>query len=133
MPNQSFIDLLTQTFKAGSLPHPGDENRPPYAIPMPGFRGTGMSDEQAQEMIGMAAKNWAEALDHVVDVAGKTVIDKAELAQLRAEAADAPDGTRIIQVTTTPTSEPVLELPVKKTSDRVIVPASVLKKVGEHL
>ncbi|WAY18410.1 hypothetical protein OF855_24545 [Mycolicibacterium fortuitum] len=131
--NRADADLFASAFNAGALYHPGDDTTPSRPIPIPGFRATGMSDDQATEMIGQAAKLWGEALAHFVETHGKTIIDTTELAQLRAQAADAPDGTRIIQVATTPTSAPVLELPVKKTDDRVIVPATVLKKVADNL
>lgn len=131
--NRADADLFASAFNAGALYHPGDEQTPSRPIPIPGFRATGMSDEQAAELIGQAAKLWGEALAHFVETQGKTIINTAELNQLRAEAADAPDGTRIIGIVTTPTGQPVLELPVKKTDDRVIIPAAVLKKVGEKL
>lgn len=131
--NRADADLFASAFNAGALYHPGDDTTPSRPIPIPGFRATGMSDEQAAELIGQAAKLWGEALAHFVETRGKTIIDTAELNQLRAEAADAPDGTRIIRITATPTGDPVLELPVKKTSDHVVVPAAVLKKVGENL
>ncbi|PVB26324.1 hypothetical protein DDJ92_24940, partial [Mycobacteroides abscessus] len=66
MPNQLLIDLLVRQFSRGVLPHPGDENTPSHLIPLPGFRGAGMSDEQAQEMIGSAAKEWAEAIESII-------------------------------------------------------------------
>lgn len=131
--NRADADLFASAFNAGALYHPGDEQTPCRPIPIPGFRNTGMTDAQAAEMIGQASKLWGEALAHFVETHGKTIIDTTELAQLRAEAADAPDGTRIIHIHTTPTSPPVLELPVKKTTDQVIIPASVLKKIGENL
>lgn len=131
--NRADADLFASAFNAGALYHPGDDTTPSRPIPIPGFRNTGMTDEQAAEMIGQAAKLWGEALAHFVETRGKTIIDTTELTQLRAEAADAPDGTRIIHIHTTPTSPAVLELPVKKTNDRVIVPAAVLKKVADQL
>lgn len=131
--NRADADLFAAAFNAGALYHPGDDTTPSRPIPIPGFRATGMSDDQAAEMIGQASKLWGEALAHFVETHGKTIIDTNELAQLRAEAADAPDGTRIIRILTTPTGDPVLELPIKKTDDRVIIPATVLKKVSENL
>ena len=131
--NRADADLFASAFNAGALYHPGDDTTPSRPIPIPGFRATGMTDDQAAEMIGQAAKLWGEALAHFVETHGKTIIDTAELAQLRAEAADAPDGTRIIRIHTTPTGDPVLELPVKKTDDQVIIPAAVLKKVADQL
>lgn len=54
-----------------------------------------MSDEQAKEMVGEAAKLWAEAIDAAIG-AEFDVLTKADAAQLRQDAAEAPDGTRII-------------------------------------
>lgn len=130
MTNQAAIDLFTQAFASGSLVHPGDENTPSRVIPIPGFRATGMSDEQAQELIGQAAKLWAEALAHHVEANGKTIIDTTELAQLRQDAADAPDGTRVITLhrgnTTTPA---LLAITVGKT-DQVAIPDAALRALG---
>lgn len=95
MPNQTLVSLLKRTFASGTLPHPGDGNSPGRPIPIPGFRNAGMSDEQAEEMIGEAAKLWAEALDYVI-ATEFDVLTKADAAQMRQAAADAPDGTRII-------------------------------------
>lgn len=67
MANQLLVDLLTRTFASGALQHPGDANSPARVIPIPGFRATGMPDDQAQEMIGQAAKLWAEAIESVID------------------------------------------------------------------
>lgn len=95
MTNQLLADLLTRTFAAGALPHPGDEKSGPRTIPLPGFRATGMPEAQAEEMIGQAAKMWAEAIAYAID-AEFDVLTKADAAQLRQDAADAPDGTRIV-------------------------------------
>ncbi|WP_232784693.1 hypothetical protein [Mycobacteroides chelonae] len=95
MANQLLVELLTRTFAAGALPHPGTGNGQPQVIPIPGFRSAGMSDDQAQAMIGEASKTWAEALDYVIGTEFE-VLTKADAAQLRQDAAEAPDGTRII-------------------------------------
>jgi len=128
--NQAAVDLLARTLPQG-LPHPGDEHTPPRVVPLPGFRTTGMSDEQAQELVGQSSKLVAEAVIHLLE-AEFDILPKAEAAQLRQDAAEMPDGTRIIHVRTTPTSEPVLSLTVGKADD-VVVPAAALKKVGEAL
>lgn len=95
MANRALVDALTRTFASGVLLHPGDGNTPPRPIPLPGFRTAGMSDEQAKEMVGEAAKLWAEAIEYAIG-AEFDVLTKADAAQLRQDAAEAPDGTRIV-------------------------------------
>lgn len=91
-----------------------------------------MSDEQAQEFIGQSARLVSEAFIALLELEF-VIRPKAEDAQLVQAAADAPDGTRVINVCTSPIGEPVLQLTVGKSDDRVIIPANVLKKVGEKL
>jgi hypothetical protein len=129
--NQAAVDLVARTLPHG-LPHAGDDNTPPRLIPLPGFRTTGMTDEQALEFVGQSAKLVAEALVNLIETENE-IVPKADIAQLRQDAADAPDGTRIVNLVTGPTSDPVLVLTVDKSSDRVLVPASVLKQVGASL
>lgn len=95
MANQALVDVLTRMFASGVLLHPGDGNTPPRPIPLPGFRTAGMADEQAKEMVGEAAKLWGEAVASGID-AEFDVLTKADAAQLRQDAAEAPDGTRIL-------------------------------------
>ncbi len=131
MTNQALVDLLTRTFAAGALPHPGDANMGPRTIPIPGFRATGMPDEQAQEMIGQAAKMWAEALASVID-AEFDALTKADAAQLRQDAAEAPDGTRIVTLwdrADHQRTNPLLVLTVGKTDD-VTIDARLLRKLA---
>ncbi|QSM03922.1 hypothetical protein PROPHIGD91-2_69 [Mycobacterium phage prophiGD91-2] len=133
MPNQLLIDLLVRQFSRGVLPHPGDENTPSHLIPLPGFRGAGMSDEQTQEMIGSAAKEWAEAIESIIS--GEfDCLTKADAAQLRQDAADAPDGTRIITVyrqSDHQRQSPLLQLTLGKTND-VTIPDRQLGKLTAH-
>lgn len=129
MPNQPLIDLLTRTFASGTLLHPGDSTREPRPIPIPGFRTAGMSDEQAKEMVGEAAKLWAEALDSAI-AAEFDVLTKADAAQLRQAAAEAPDGTRIITLYDRGDLQrkaPLMVLTVGKTDD-VTIDARQLRK-----
>lgn len=129
--NQAFVDLLTRTFASGALQHPGDANTPARLIPLPGFRSAGMGDDQTQEMIGAAAKLWAEAIGSVTDNEFE-VLSKADAAQLRQAAADAPDGTRIIRVydrADHQRTKPLLELTIGKTDD-VTVDSRLLRKLG---
>lgn len=129
MTNQLLVDLLTRTFAAGALQHPGDDNSPARVIPIPGFRSTGMPEEQAQEMIGQASKLWAEALASAI-AAEFDVLAKADAAQLRQDAAEAPDGTRILTLydrTDHQRTTPLWVLTVGKTDD-VMIDARQLRK-----
>ncbi|YCU51228.1 hypothetical protein ACRYGS_20855 [Mycobacteroides abscessus] len=129
MPNQTLVDLLTRTLASGALPHPGDANSGPRVIPIPGFRATGMPEDQAQEMIGQASKLWAEALASVIDTEFDT-LTKADAAQLRQDAAEAPDGTRILTLydrTDHQRTTPLWVLTVGKTDD-VMIDARQLRK-----
>jgi hypothetical protein len=87
-----------------------------------------MSDAQAQEMVGQSAKLVSEAIVALIE-ADHDILPKPEAAQLRQAAADAPDGTRIITVHTTPDTPPVLELTVGKTN-QVIIPEAALKALS---
>lgn len=126
---QLLTDLLTRTFATGALQHPGDDNSPARVISIPGFRAIGMPDDQAQEMIGQAARLWAEALASAID-AEFDVMTKAEAAQLRQDAAEAPDGTRIVTLydrADHQRTNPLLVLTVGKTDD-VTIDARQLRK-----
>lgn len=131
--NQSLVDLLTHTFSKGVLAHPGNDNAPSYLIPIPGFRSAGMSDEQAEKMIGAAAKEWAEALASTIQ--GKfECLTKADAAQLRQDAAEAPDGTRIITVygqSDHQHQSPLWQFTLGKTND-VTIPDRQLGKLTAH-
>lgn len=125
--NQADATLFARAFTAGALYHPGDDNTPPRTIPLPGFRAVGMSDEQAHELIGQTAKLWGEALAHYIHTNGKTIIDTTELQQLRQDAADAPDGVRVIRIHQNNLNGPViLELTIDKSNDAAI-PDTVLR------
>lgn len=126
--NRAVVDLIARTLPQG-LFHPGDENTPSRVVAIPGFRLTGMGDEQAEEMIGAAAKVFAEAVTHLIEQ-DYELMPKADAAQLRQDAADAPDGTRIITVHRGNTNTPaLLALTVGKT-DQVAVPEAALKALG---
>lgn len=124
--SQPVIDFIAQKLRTG-LCHPGDDNTRSRIVPLPGFRNTGMSDEQAEEFIGQAAKIVAEALFHEIDSFGAAIgITKAEVEQLRRDAADAPDGTRIVTLHCGSTNSPaLLQLTVGKT-DQVVIPQAAL-------
>lgn len=121
--NQAVVDLIARTLPHG-LPHPGDDHRPPSVLPTP-FRGTGMSDEQAEELIGSTTRLWAEAITHLIE-SDHEILTKADAQHLRQAAADAPDGTRIVQVhVSSVNTPPVLELTIGKT-DHAVVPAAAI-------
>ncbi|SLF33066.1 Uncharacterised protein [Mycobacteroides abscessus subsp. bolletii] len=89
-----------------------------------------MSDEQAQEMIGSAAKEWAEAIESIIGGEFEC-LTKADAAQLRQDAADAPDGTRIITVYRQSDHQhqsPLLQFTLGKTND-VTIPDRQLGKL----
>ncbi len=121
------VDILAQTLTT-SLIHPGDDKRPAAPIPTP-FRATGLPDDQAQEIIGDTARIWAEAIIHTLEQHYE-LMPKPEADQLRQDAADAPDGTRHINIRTTPAGKPVLQLTIGKADD-VIVPSRALKAAAE--
>jgi hypothetical protein len=123
--NQAAVDLIARTIPVG-LPHPGDDNTPPRVVPLPGFRATGMTDEQAEELIGQAAKTFAEAMVNLLE-AEFELMTKADAAQLRQDAADAPDGTRIITLHRNDiATEPVMTITLGKTN-QVALPDAVFQ------
>lgn len=89
MPNQGFIDLITKVLANGPT-HPGDDKTGPIVLPLPMFRTANLPPDMAQSFAEEAglphpdiARLTAEAIDHTLDSAGKTVIDTAELTRLR--------------------------------------------------
>ncbi|QBI97311.1 hypothetical protein KD930_gp67 [Mycobacterium phage Kevin1] len=123
------IQQLAEALTNG-LPHPGDENTPPRVIPMPGFRTTGMTDDQAKQLIGTSAQLVAEAIVRGVIETDHEILTKAEAAELRQAAADAPDGTRIITIYDRADHQrttPLLTLTIGK-SDDVTVDAGLLRE-----
>lgn len=125
--NQAVVDFIARKLTTG-LCHPGDDNTPSRIVPLPGFRNTGMSDEQQQEFIGQAAKIVAEALYHEIDSFGAAIsVTKAEVEQLRQDAADAPDGVRVLNGRRGNKAGPIVcELVIDKTND-VVLPAAILR------
>lgn len=127
MTNQAAIDLIARTLPIG-LPHPGDDSTPPRLVRLP-FRATGMSEEQAQEFVGDAAKIVAEAMVALIEGEFE-IITKADAAQLRQDAADAPDGTRIVKGHRGTKHGPIVcELVVDKTDD-VVLPEAILREAS---
>lgn len=131
------VDLLTAKLPAG-LVHPGDpaKGQPAKAIPLPGLSNTGIPPEMAQSFAAEAglsgtdtARLLAEAIVHTLAEANLTIVADDDLTTLKAEAAAAPDGMRVIAVHTEcdrARTRPILELTVTKTSDRATVPCRIL-------
>lgn len=80
----------------GMMTHPGDENTKPFALaPLAAFQTATLPPGQAQqeaELAGLPHPNfaliWLEAVLHLVQTEGNvTLVDNAELADLRAAAA----------------------------------------------
>lgn len=125
--NPAAVALVARTLPNG-LPHPGDDSRPSFVLPTP-FRATGMSDEQAEELIGQSATLWAEALVALIESEFE-IMTKADAAQLRQDAADAPDGTRIIRGHRGTKHGPIVcELVIDKTDD-VVLPEAILREAS---
>lgn len=84
MPNPSVAQLIADRLPAG-LQHPGnpDANQPPFTVPLPGFRTTGMPTEHADAVNG-TAKLLGEAIVETIESAGNTIIPSTDLEQLKA-------------------------------------------------
>ncbi|MCV7208408.1 hypothetical protein H7J75_07030 [Mycolicibacterium canariasense] len=121
--------MLADGLRTG-LPHPGDDQTPERLIPMPGFRNTGMSDEQAEEFIGATATLIAEAAVHLLETRFE-LMEKGDALQLRQDAADAPDGRRVIHIHPDAQHEPAaLSITIGK-GDHVVIPRRALAALGE--
>lgn len=107
MPNQRIADLLAERLPTG-LEHPGDpeQNRPAFTVPLPALRSTGLPPEMAEQFAkeaGLPSSDapllLATAIVNTIETAGdSTIIGNTELAELRAAAAEASTGARIIRV-----------------------------------
>lgn len=135
MPNQQFIDLIAAALP--HLTHPGDDNTPPFAVQLPGLAVAGMPPAMAAQFAADAghptvntAQLVAEALAAVIDTTFD-VLTKADATQLRQDAADAPDGSRVITIRTTPTRPPVLQITIGKTDD-LTIPAAILRAAADQ-
>lgn len=125
--NQAAVNLLAEMFPKGLL-HPGDDTTPSRVIPVPGFRVTGMSPEQAEELVGESAKIYAEALVHLLETAFE-LVPRAELQQLRQAAAEAPDGVRTVHVhcrCDPQRRDPLFDLTIDKTDTAVVNGAGII-------
>lgn len=132
-------DALAARLPAGLI-HPGNTNQPAQALPLPGLSSTGIPPDMAAHFADEAGlpgtdapRLIAEAIVHLITTdLDCTIIANTDLADLRKTAADAPDSTRIITVHTVcdrRRANPLIELAVPKTSDRVIVPCSALTAI----
>lgn len=122
--NREAVEMIANGFKTG-FPHPGDDQTPEHLIPMPGFRGTGMSTEQEAEFIGASATLAAEGAVNLIESRFE-LIDKGEAQQLRQAAAAAPEGYRVIQVHPDAQNQPpVMEFTIGN-GDHVVYPRRVL-------
>ncbi len=132
------IDLLAQRLPAGLI-HPGDpaKGQQAQAMPLPGLSTTGIPPNMAAHFADEAglpgtdtARLLAEAIVHCLTSENLTIIADDDLESLKAQAAAAPDGTRIVTVHTEcdrARTRPILELTVTKNSDRAVVPCRALK------
>ena len=128
--NRRIVNLIAEALPAG-LTHPGDDHNPPALIPLPGFRATGMTDDQAAEFIGSTAKLLAEALVTLIEQ-DHEILARADVTQLRQDAAEAPDGIRVITVHEgTPLGPELMQLTIDKT-DHATIPTAVMRMLAKR-
>ncbi|MGV0785123.1 hypothetical protein [Mycolicibacterium sp. XJ775] len=99
MINEPVAQLIADNLPG--LIHPGD-NKGPIPLPLPMFRNAHIPADMAKQMADEAglpsfdiAKLTGEAISHLLTSNGWTVRPTAEWEKLEADAAAAPDGTRI--------------------------------------
>ena len=127
--NQSAVTLVANALPKGLI-HPGQNGRP-TPVQLPGFNTTGMTDEQAQEFIGGAATLLAESIVALLEQDFE-IVTKHDMAQLREDAATAPDGTRIISVREVSETGPeLMQLTVGK-ADTVALSTPGLKALAKR-
>lgn len=141
MPNPNIrcneaVDVLRSALVSG-LPHPGDESQkiPAKVLQLPVFRGTGIPSEMADHFAAEAgfADNdtpqlTAEAAVFALESAGLAIIPTDELAALRTQAADAPDGKRTITAYCQCDAQrlnPLMRITIDKTNVVVIPGANI--------
>lgn len=121
------VTFLAERFASG-LVHPGTDTQKPFAIPLPGLRTAGIPEEMAAEFAADAnlpttdtPKLIGEAVVHTMETdGGFRIVDTAELEELQRQAADAPDGARIVTLKCTCHNKPVLELTVDKSDEKQV-------------
>lgn len=122
MSNPKIAELLASRLGEG-MSHPGnpDKGQPPTLIPLPGFRTTGLPEEQAKAYQG-AAQAFGEAVVFTIETDGESeIVPKSELAQLRAAEAEPGDA---VPVACQSCSEPLFWLQGK--NGRLTLPATGL-------
>lgn len=132
--NKAAVDLIASRLPTG-LPHPGDptQNTPPKLLPLPGLKSSGIPPEMAEHFAAQAGfptadapKLIAEAILNLLETdGGFTIIPTEDLNALHTQAADAPDGTRIITVHCPTHNTALLELTINKT-DQTTIPCHLL-------
>lgn len=131
--NQAAADLLASRLPTG-LPHPGDNQQEPFLIPLPAFRATGMLPDQAEEMIGASAKLIAEAIVNLLETdGGFEIIPRHDLQQLQTQAAEEPDGTRVVHVhchCDTQLQQPLFDITIDKTDRAKIYGRAIIQQLA---
>lgn len=92
--NARIASLIAERLPGGLI-HPGNEELPAKAIPLPGLASSGIPAEQAKMFAAQAGlpsndvpKLLGEAIVHLIETDGDSeIISRAELEQLRREAA----------------------------------------------
>lgn len=85
--NQAAADAISNAL-AGGLTHPGDDNNPPYALPLAMFRTTGLPSDEI-DRVNAITKQVGEAIVNTLE-ADYEIVSKAEIEQLRTYATQNP-------------------------------------------
>ena len=133
------VTFLAERFASGLI-HPGTETQKPFAIPLPGLRAIGIPPEMAQQFASDAdmpstdtPRLVGEAVVHTMTTEGGfTIVDTAELDELRKQAADAPDGTRVVELVCNCHGKPVFELTVDKHDKRQVNVKHLAMALEQH-
>lgn len=139
MSNARAATLIAERLPTG-IPHPGADGQKPFMVTLPGLRSTGIPPEMAAQFAQAAGlphtdtpKLVAEAVVNLLETDGQmTIIDNADLAQLRQDAADAPDGTRIMTLRCTCHGREVFQLVIGKGDRATIDPGLLARAVEMH-
>lgn len=136
MTNQPVAQLIADNLPA--LIHPGDGKSGPIPLPLPMFRTSAIPPGMAQEFAQEAgiphfdiAKLTGEAIVALLEANGWALVQEAELTQLRTDASEMPDCTRIITLhRSNITTPPVLSITVGK-DDKIVIPDIALNALKE--
>jgi hypothetical protein len=141
MTNHHAATLIAERLPHG-LPHPGDPqaNQKPFTIPLPGLRPTGIPPDMAAHFANQAGlpsadvpKLIGQAIVNLLETdGGYTILANTELAQLRQDAADAPDGTRIITLRCTCHNRDIFQLTIGKSDHVRIDPKQLARALEQH-